>query len=346
MAGPAAVDYSFGRPALSVVKSSGYLGAMRYLDWLPNGKVIDTAEQAAIWAAGLKVGLVWESSNERATASGRAGGVQDATEALRQANILGWPASRPIYFVLEDPSREPVAEYPTIEDYARGAASVMGVARTGGYGSQQLVEACLAAGVITWGWQVGNWATSPGAVSSKCHLYQRLTPTLAAASIAGDIDEDAVLKDDWGGWDGKQVAPVITTATIAPPSGGTVSTYVGGARTPTGKGYWLAKADGSIITEGDAQYKGGANTLGKLTAPIVDIAAHPKAEGYWLVGADGAIYSYGAVDFHGGANTTKLAAPVVKIEASPTGNGYLLFCADGGAMAYGDAVFEGSGVGK
>lgn len=207
MSGPCACDYAFDRPSLTELKANGYEGVIRYLDWLPNSKVIDAAELAEIHAAGLAVGFVWEGGGQAATNTGLNGGVSDATEALRQANALGVPADRPIYFVLEDPNEQPQSDWPTIMAYAAGAASVVGVARTGGYGSQALIEHARSTGAISWGWQVGGWSPS---VSAQCHLYQRLTPTIASPAVSGVIDEDAILQADWGGWLPGVVAPIST----------------------------------------------------------------------------------------------------------------------------------------
>lgn len=197
MSGPAAVDYSFARPAPSALRAAGYQGVVRYLDWLPNPKVIDGAELAALHAAGLSVALVWESVAQRASSGGQAGGKADATEALRQADALGFPADRPVYFVLEDPNVEPASDWVAIEAYLAGVAEVFPVSRIGGYGSQRLVEAMVTGDRISWGWQVEGWSTS---VSPLCNLYQRLQVSLDPR-LAGQVDEDAILEADWGAWD-------------------------------------------------------------------------------------------------------------------------------------------------
>jgi hypothetical protein len=132
-------------------------------------------------------------------------------------------------------------------------------------------------------------------------------------------------------------------------TGGNVTEYVGMASTPTSKGYWQVKSDGSIITHGDAEYLGGANSQnGKLVAlnkPIVGIASHPLVQGYWLVASDGGVFCYGAAGFYGSAGDLKLESPVQGIVVTANGNGYWLDAGDGGVFSYGNAQFEGSGVG-
>jgi hypothetical protein len=55
---------------------------------------------------------------------------------------------------------------------------------------------------------------------------------------------------------------------------------VGLAATPTGRGYWLAAADGGIFTFGDARFSGSAvgTTAGQW---VVDVVASPR-DGYWV----------------------------------------------------------------
>lgn len=214
MTGPAVVDYSFARPNPADIKAAGYQGVVRYLSWLPNAKVVTRPEAEAIWAAGLDLALVWESTAQAAS-GGRPAGQKEGAEALRQADAVGWPADRPVYFVLEDPTRIPTSSWPAVADYCRGLQDAgWPVERVGGYGSQALIEHLLAAGLIGWGWQVGGWSPT---VSGACHLYQRTTPTMAGPAWAGDVDEDAVLKPDWGGWHPGQTA----AAPVQPAAGPT-----------------------------------------------------------------------------------------------------------------------------
>jgi uncharacterized protein YkwD len=116
---------------------------------------------------------------------------------------------------------------------------------------------------------------------------------------------------------------------------------VGIATTPSGKGYWLAAADGGIFSFGDAKFHG--STGGRtLSAPIVGIAATPSGNGYWLVASDGGVFTFGDARFHGSTGGRTLTAPIVGIAATPSGNGYWLVAADGGVFTFGDATFHGS----
>jgi hypothetical protein len=217
MSGPAVCDYSYARPDPAVIKAAGYLGVVRYLSWQPNAKNITSGELAALWGAGLDVALVWETGAQAAS-GGYPIGHSEGAEALRQANALGWPSTRPVYFVMEDPNQVPTSQWSVIEEYCHGLQDAgWPLERIGGYGSQALIEHLHTSGFISWGWQVEGWSAT---VSAVCHLYQRDTPTLAPAALVGSIDEDAVLQADWGGWNGQTISPTPSPspAPVAAPS--------------------------------------------------------------------------------------------------------------------------------
>lgn len=90
------VDYSTGRPSTAALKSAGVRDVARYLSWLPNPKVIDRSEYQSLTAAGFGIALVWEYE-ARDWLTGATAGRQHATEAVRQAKVLGHPAGAGIY---------------------------------------------------------------------------------------------------------------------------------------------------------------------------------------------------------------------------------------------------------
>jgi len=114
------------------------------------------------------------------------------------------------------------------------------------------------------------------------------------------------------------------------------------AATPSGRGYWVAAADGGVFAFCDARFAGSIAGRG-LAAPIVGITAAPTGNGYWLVGADGGVFAFGSAGFHGAlGNPGAMISPIVAIAATPSGKGYWLVGSDGGVFAFGDAAFEGS----
>ena len=127
-----------------------------------------------------------------------------------------------------------------------------------------------------------------------------------------------------------------------PSDPGTASaTVVGMAATADSGGYWLARADGSVNTFGNAvNYGSMADQV--LNAPITHIVATADGKGYWLVGSDGGIFAFGDAGFYGSMGGNTLNAPVVDLAPTADGRGYWLVAADGGVFAFGDARFHGS----
>jgi hypothetical protein len=111
--------------------------------------------------------------------------------------------------------------------------------------------------------------------------------------------------------------------------------------TPSGGGYWLVSADGTVVAFGDARYYGSTRSV-PLARPIVAMAASPTGHGYWLVTANGAVFGFGDAHIYGSMGDRSLNQPVVGIAATSSGRGYWLVSADGGIFAFGDARYYGS----
>lgn len=202
------IDYASARPDLDEVKSKGYVFAARYVCALLGTKVITKEEADDIRAHGLGLVLVYEQYIYRPR-EGRAAGHADAVVALAQARAAGFPEDRPIYFAVDFDARP--ADQPAIDEYLRGAAEVMGLARTGVYGGINLIDRCWASKTATWFWQTGAWSYHKESVHA--HLVQM---TAQDGTIVGgvkvDINETRQL--DWGAafMDKPVVVPAITKA--------------------------------------------------------------------------------------------------------------------------------------
>lgn len=207
------LDYAGGRPGGAAIAAAGYTFVCRYLtDGGPGlpGKLLTPAEYADLMAAGVAVVLNWETTADRMKA-GYAAGVADANAAGMQALTLGHPSDRPIYFSADfDASPADQAE---IDDYLRGAISVIGASRVGVYGSYYVCQRCLNNGTATWAWQTAAW--SGGQREPRAHLYQRIG-TVTVGGVDCDVnesaqadfgqhptgddmnpDQDAILRDIW-----------------------------------------------------------------------------------------------------------------------------------------------------
>ena len=195
----AVVDYSFARPAPSVIKAGGYIGAVRYLapvNTATKPKILTASEATALHAVGLSIGLVWENGGQRAL-QGFNAGQADGRAAAAMAVALGAPGSTAIYAAVDFGAT--TAEMPAVVQYVRGfKAGLAGAFRCGVYGSYWVVRACAAVADLFW--QTGAWSGTY-MFSGAC-LFQQI----GGATIPG-TDVDQVRKTDWGQWD-----PPVTPA--------------------------------------------------------------------------------------------------------------------------------------
>ena len=68
------------------------------------------------------------------------------------------------------------------------------------------------------------------------------------------------------------------------------------ATTGTGRGYWIAAADGEVFAYGDAHsFRSGP--LPGLRLPIMGIASTPTGRGYWVAAGDGGLFNFGDAPF-------------------------------------------------
>ena len=206
------VDYSGSRPDPKKVKAAGYGAVARYLFApTPGGKGISKAEATAVRAAGLGLVVVYESYAGRAV-EGQAAGVIDGKTALALARSIGFPDSRPIYFAVDFPATS--TQQPAIDAYLRGAASVIGAARIGVYGSYYVVERCYTNKTSQWFWQTRGW--SNGKISSHTHFYQYLNGQMVGNA---NVDLNESKQDDFGAWtkEAEVTIPIVVTPPVVAP---------------------------------------------------------------------------------------------------------------------------------
>ena len=71
------------------------------------------------------------------------------------------------------------------------------------------------------------------------------------------------------------------------------------APTPSGGGYWLAGADGSVLAFGDAG-SFGSLAGGPVPNPVVALdGRRPTVGGYWMLTAEGGVFTFGSAGFFG-----------------------------------------------
>lgn len=150
------------------LKDLGYDFAIRYLVPHSYGKTIKKEEMANILNAGMMLGLVWETTANRAN-SGAASGLQDGKCAKELAESMGVPHDAIIYFAVD---YSPAADdYARIASYMIAAECAVRPYRLGIYGSYFVVEAMSAQSIGAAYWQCVGW--SGGKWSKAATIEQR-----------------------------------------------------------------------------------------------------------------------------------------------------------------------------
>jgi RHS repeat-associated protein len=115
-----------------------------------------------------------------------------------------------------------------------------------------------------------------------------------------------------------------------------ITTIVGMAVTPDGKGYWLVGSDGTRYLHGDATDPG--TTVTSYAHPIAGIVATPNG-GYYLYTGHGDVYASTNNTWLGGNATV---AGIVGMALTPDAKGYWLIGSDGTRYPHGDATDPGT----
>lgn len=185
------LDYVTG-PPINSMKAAGVSFVCRYLSEVNNltqAKLLSANEAKTLGENGIAIVSNYEWYANRAT-EGFASGVQDAQTAASQHAACGGSSDRPIYFSVDvDVAGSQVL------DYFKGVASVIGLHRTGAYGSYRVIQDLFNTGAITWGWQTYAW--SGGAWEPRAHIRQYQNNV----SLAGySVDYNQSMQDDFGQW--------------------------------------------------------------------------------------------------------------------------------------------------
>ncbi len=214
------IDYSWARPGGRNIKNAGKQFVVRYL-WPDGegGKGLDAAELADLVNNGLEIVLVYEAfaaSPKEGAQTGKA----HAAAAQREINRLGLPAKSVVYFAADWDAQ--AGDQPAIDDYLRGAASVIGLERVGIYGSADVMQRTMASGTAKWFWQTYAW--SRGRVQEGIHLYQYLN----GQNLNGAVDYNRTSLDNYGQVSkAGSIAPSVPTPSQPAPAAGTYTVVSG-----------------------------------------------------------------------------------------------------------------------
>jgi len=182
-------------PPIAEMKKAGVSFVCRYLSEVNPAtkvKLLTLGEAKGLGQAGIAIVSNYEWTGDTAL-GGSPAGVFDAQIAAEQHAACGGPANRPIYFSVDFGAT--AAQMPAIIEYFKGVSSVIGLHRTGAYGSYFVIRGLLDAGVIAWGWQTYAW--SGGAWEPRAHIRQYNN----GVTFAGQsVDYDRSMQADFGQW--------------------------------------------------------------------------------------------------------------------------------------------------
>jgi hypothetical protein len=210
------IDFSFGSgltTAQIIAGRKSFVG--RYVSG-GNSKDVSAAELANYKAAGIAVILFFETTGTDMTSY--ANGVRDAQTGQAQLTQMALANSDttiedfPLFFAAD----EQVELDET--DYLKGAASIVGLARTGLYGGLQSIQSAFNQGLITYGCQTYAWSGGIWDNRALLRQYQNgvsfgpATVDLESAAYWGVASPVLDLTCDFGQWP-------RPTAAQAPPAG-------------------------------------------------------------------------------------------------------------------------------
>lgn len=213
------IDFSAGFIPAKDIVAAGYAGVVCYVSESRPGsnfaaKPITKEYADTLKDAGLHIVSNFQYGKPGGSAPsdftrGFAGGVADATTALRLHEAAGGPPSAPIFFSVDD--NIDLGTWNTVAvEWFRGINSVLGLNRTGIYGHSRVCAWAIEDSVIgcsttpghRWAWQTRAW--SCGQKEPSAVLYQDVIDTASnpgprVGGIAVDVSD--VLAEDFGQWD-------------------------------------------------------------------------------------------------------------------------------------------------
>jgi hypothetical protein len=191
--------------------NAGISGVCRYLSYLPNPKVIRSAEYHELTNAGYVVLLNWEfDSHDWNTAHG----TDHAREAVNQAKALGYPAGSIIPGSADFDmtlSQWNTTGHRYALDFAAGIR--LGGYRAGVYGPYDVLSWCRSTGVFDFYWQAGMSFKWSGGRNKDVWAGVNLRQARHATVDGQDVDINTVERE----W---RITDMAQTLTIARDSAG------------------------------------------------------------------------------------------------------------------------------
>lgn len=192
MTWPEGVDAAWGRPTPEQLVAARKQFIIGYVSRDP-AKNLTAHECTAYLAAGVAVGLVWETTARRAL-DGAAAGKVDGTEARRQARALAFPDDHPIFTAVDFQASSAELAGPVHNYLAAFAGAAGGTARAGVYGGLATVAYALDHRLVGVGWQTYAWSNGRWDPRATVQQYRN---GVAIAGHDTDLDRAADLAAFW-----------------------------------------------------------------------------------------------------------------------------------------------------
>ena len=176
----------------AALRRDGRTFALRYAV-TKGGDSLSHAELATLHAAGLDVGVIYETTGNAALQGSAAGSVF-GTRAAGALRTLGAPEGTAVYLAETDFDVQP-QDFAAVRGFYSVASQVILLAgyRCGVYGGYRAMLAVSTLAVLRWqtyAWSGGQWA--PGVA------LQQYGNGVALHGLTVDLDR--ALSDDWGQW--------------------------------------------------------------------------------------------------------------------------------------------------
>ncbi len=185
------VDYSDARPTPSALTAAGGKFVVRYVDYIGNPKDITVSEARSLLGAGQQIIIVFESTGTEMQ-NGYNQGVADAQAAANEAVNAGAPSNFVCYFAADF---DPTNYLTDIDNYLKGADSVLGENRVGIYGGIAAVSSALSNNLAQYGWQTLAWSNGQEYLGSGLSLYQDNN-----VDFVSGCDADVAIGSNYGQW--------------------------------------------------------------------------------------------------------------------------------------------------
>lgn len=202
---------------IAKIKAAGVNVVNRYVGSALSWKTISKAEADALRKAGRGIGLFYETSQKmmlgsNPTADGKKGATAARAGVLRCGLSMTRPNGKPlvIYFACDTAAGN--TKNGKINDYLRGAGTVIGKEHVGIYGSYDVCDSALKVGAAAKAFQTRGWSDGKHLTSASVYQSENHSSKYGALGFTYDVDD--VLDADFGQW--TDAPPVVPAPAMRP----------------------------------------------------------------------------------------------------------------------------------